>query len=92
MALFETSEQVNVGNVSVDTSSTTIIAANANRRRLFLKNNDGTNPVYIKNDAVATTSHYMLGPGDSVLLENKSQWRGIATGAACVVSYLEEYD
>lgn len=76
-------------NVSVTTSSTTIISANANRTALMISNSDLTNPIFIRLDgATATASNghriapggYWESPPGFIV---RSAVTGIATGAAC---------
>lgn len=78
-------------NVSVNTSSTTIISANSNRTMLAISNSDLTNPIFIRLDgATATASNghriapggYWESPPGFIV---RSAVTGIATGAACNV-------
>lgn len=92
MAQFEASDVMRGSQVSVDTSSTLILDARSTRRRVILRNNDGTNPVYITGDETATTSDFIVKAGESVELRTKDALRGIATGAAVTLHVMEEYD
>lgn len=78
-------------NVSVLTSSTTIISANSNRTMLTISNSDLTNPIFIRTDgATATASNghriapggYWESPPGFIV---RSAVTGIATGAPCNV-------
>ncbi len=75
--------------VSVTSSSTTIIAANASRKRLTLVNIDTAATVYI-NAGVATTAHFPLLPGAYITLNTTAQVRGITAAGTVVVGVLEE--
>ena len=91
MASYESSDQAAGSQVSVDTSTTVIKAANQSRRRMLIRNNDATNPVYL-NSGTATSSHFIVKAGESVEIRTKATVSGIATGAAVTVHVWEEFD
>lgn len=83
-------------SVSVATSSTQILAANASRTFLFIQNQDGTNPIYVATDgnaAVADGTCTKIVAGSSRTWENgfipNGAVFGIATGGT-VTTHVEE--
>ena len=81
-------EPVRVDNtdttVSVLVTSTTVLAANAKRNLLILRNKDTTNPVYISFDGdAADTDDMDLKAGEGIILDvsvPRGEIRAIATG------------
>lgn len=83
-------------SVSVATSSTQILAANANRTFLFIQNQDATNPIFVATDgnaAVADGTCTKIVAGGSRTWENgfipNGAVFGIATGGT-VTTHVEE--
>jgi len=83
-------------SVSITTSSTQILAANASRTFLFLQNQDLTNPIYVATDgnaAVADGTCTKIAAGGSRVWENgfipNGAVFGIATGGT-VTTHVEE--
>lgn len=79
--------------VSVNTVTTLLAAANANRRYLLVENKDATNPVYLNLAGAAATvaGGFTLKPGQTLEIQGRAPTgaiNAIATGAAvsCVVS------
>ena len=90
-------EPVRVSNtdttVSVLVTSTTVLAENAKRNLLILKNLDGTNPVYVSLDGdAADTDDMELKAGEGIVLDAvvpTKEIRAIATGGT-VKLYVSE--
>ena len=63
-----------VARVSASTSSTTLLAANANRRRVIIYNESASATLRIKLGATASATSYslLLGPGDTY--ESPTDW------------------
>lgn len=89
--IYQTSDQAAASQVSVTTSDTAVAPANVARRRIVLRNNDATNPVYISH-TTATTSHFFLKATESLEIRSQAAIRAIATGGTVVVSVWEEFD
>ena len=70
--------------VSVLVTSTVVLAANAKRNLLILKNTDSTNPVFVSFDSdAADTDDMPLLAGEGIVLDSSvptGQIRAIATG------------
>lgn len=92
MAEFTSSKQIAGTSVSIATSSTQLMAANATRRRAVLHNTDASNPVYLGNATVATTSGFRVAAGESVVVMTRSPLFAISTGGSVDVDVLEEFD
>jgi len=68
-----------------------IAAANANRRRITVKNPAGGQPVYLKKDNTVTTSNgHMLDGGESIELTTTDAIFGIVAAGTQLVTTLEE--
>lgn len=81
-----------VNQVSVQLTSTQIVAARSSRGAVTIVNH-GTNPVYIGTGTASATTGLLLPGvvGASVTIPSNAQIAGIATGAAQTVSYLETF-
>lgn len=81
-----------VNQVSVQLTSTQIVAARSSRGAVTITNH-GTNPVYIGTGTASATTGLLLPGvvGASVTIPSNAQIAGIATGAAQTVSYLETF-
>lgn len=84
---------LNTNQVSCPTTANgaLIIAANANRFTVTIKNTDASNPVAIAQTGAGTATGHQLAAQDAVTFSNYTgPLYGVATGAAVVVSYAEE--
>lgn len=87
----DTSHQAGSSQVPVLITDTAVASANELRRRLIVRNNDSTNPIYIA-PVTATTSHFLVKAGESIEIHYRGAVRAISTGGTVVVSVWEEYD
>lgn len=88
-------DSVAAAQTSISSTSATIVAARANRKRVIIVNRQ-TVPVFIEL-TTATTSDFRLDPGDSVTLYCAGLIAGITTNAYTAVGdakvhSIEEYD
>lgn len=71
--------------VVVPVGSTAIVAANANRRSVLIKNRDATNGVVLNAGAAAVVAtHFLLPAGASIKIESRQAINGIRANAADV--------
>lgn len=77
--------------VSVTTTSVTLLAANTTRAQVVIINSDATNPIYISSVTPATTANSIkLTAGQSITLRNVNNIYAIATGATVTAMVSEE--
>ena len=69
---------------------TTIIAANAGRKRVIITNTDVATTVYIRVTVPTTANGHALLPQTSLILNTTAAIKGITSGAAALVTALEE--
>lgn len=77
--------------VSVDDSAELIVAGKTQRKSVLIRNNDGTNTLYIGSDSDVTDADGMpLEPGESVRIDDyNGPVYGIGSAASTDVRYLE---
>lgn len=72
-------------NVTAGAASGVVVAANSGRWRVRIKNIDGTETVYIRDDGgAATTSDHPIGPGEMELFHTRDGINAIRGGAVDV--------
>jgi len=77
------------GQVSVTSSGTQIIAANANRGGILIYNTDSTNAVFIGGANVTASNGHELPAGQAISLPYQGSLYGIVASASVTVSYIE---
>lgn len=77
------------GAVTVNATSTQLLPANTSRLSGFIKNT-GTQTVFIKQGATATTSHLPLNPGDLFKVTHQAAVNGIVASGTGTVWAEEE--
>ena len=93
MAGYDQSSETSVATqVSVLVTTTQLKPARPTRKRMIVRNNDGSNPIYINGEADATTSHFIVKAGESIELDTQGVVNAIATGATVVVHIWEEFN
>lgn len=76
--------------VTVTSTATSIIAANTARKRITIRNNDVSNPVFIGVAGVTAADGWYLPAGAAVTLNTNAAIFGITASGSVTVSYLEE--
>jgi len=79
------------GQVTVTTSSGTLLAARDTRKAVVFVNR-GTTNVHLGTGTVTSSNGFLLAPGDGVTIRTTAAVNAIATTSSATVHYVEEYD
>lgn len=85
------STAIATGQVSVSTTSGTLVSARDTRKGLLLVNR-GSAGVYVGTGTVTAGTGLLLQAGDSLTINTTAQVNAIAASGTQAVHYLEEYD
>jgi hypothetical protein len=82
-----------VSQVATSTSAAQALAARATRRKVSVKNLDGSIVIYVGHDAtVSSTTGYALAAGASVVLDTTAAVFAISASGTPRLSFVEDYD
>lgn len=79
------------GQVTVTTTSGTLLAARDTRKSVAFVNRGSYN-VYVGTGTVTSSNGFLLQPGDAVTIRTTAQVNAISSTSSNQVHYIEEYD
>ena len=80
------------GQVAASTTAGTLVASRATRRRVTIKNTDGTITVYVGIATVSAANGMPLLAGESITFDTTALVQVISASGTPTVAYVEEYD
>ncbi len=82
-----------VSQVATSTAAAQALASRATRRKVSVKNIDGSIVIYVGHDAsVSSTTGYVLAAGASVVLDTTAAVFAISASGTPRLSFVEDYD